>query len=124
MLLLESHKESDREQPSDIPTLHVEGEDKYKVEKILESKRIHNKLVYLVKWVGDSEEGNAWEPPTNLTYAEDAITKFHLEYPEKPSHSDQTTLPTAKKKRKAPVAREAITRTRSGRISRPRVNTG
>jgi hypothetical protein len=56
--LLELHKDSDREQPSDTPALHVEGEDKYKVEKILDSKRIRNKLVYLVKWVGYLEEEN------------------------------------------------------------------
>ncbi len=47
--LLEPHKENDREQPGHIPTLHVEGEDEYKVEKVLERKRIRNKLVYLVK---------------------------------------------------------------------------
>ncbi len=47
--LLESHKDRDQKQPGDILTLYVKGEDKYKVEKILVSKRIYNKLVYLVK---------------------------------------------------------------------------
>jgi hypothetical protein len=122
VLLLEPHKESDREQPGDIPMLHVEGEDKYEVEKILDSKLNRNQLVHLVKWVGYLEEENTWEPPTNLTHTDDAITEFHWEHPKKQSPSDQTTLPTAIKKRKAPVAREATTQTRSGHILRSRVN--
>ncbi len=120
--LLEPHTESGREQPGHIPTLHVKGEDEYEVEKILDSKRIRNKLVYLVKWVGYSEEENTWEPPANLTHADDTIAEFHREHPEKPSPSDPTAPPAAKRKRNAPVAKEATTRTRSGRISKPRVH--
>ncbi len=47
--LLKLHKDSDREQPGDILALHVEDEDEYEVEKILDSKHVRNKLVYLVK---------------------------------------------------------------------------
>jgi hypothetical protein len=44
----ELHKDSDREQPGNIPMLHVEGNDKYEVDKILDSKRICSKIVHLV----------------------------------------------------------------------------
>ncbi len=120
--LLELHKDSGREQPGDTPALHVKGEDEYKVEKILDSKHIRNKLVYLVRWVGYSEEENTWEPPANLMHADDTIAEFHWDHPEKQSPSDPTTPPTAQKKRKTPVAKEATTRTRSGCLSKPRVH--
>jgi hypothetical protein len=121
VLLLEPHKDSIREQPGDIPTLHVEGKDKYEVEKILDSKRIRNKLVYLVKWVQYLEEENTWELPANLTHADNTIAEFHRDHPKKPSPSGLPTPPTTIMKRKTPVANDAATRTRSGRLSKPRV---
>lgn len=50
VLLLELHNDSDREEPGDITALHVKEEDEYEVEKILDCKRIRNKLVYLVNY--------------------------------------------------------------------------
>jgi hypothetical protein len=120
--LIEPYKDSDQEQPDNISTLHVEGEDEYEVEKILDSKRIRNKLVYQVKWVGYSEEENTWESPANLTHADDIIAEFYWEHPEKPSPSDPLASSIARKRRKAMTVKEATTRTRSSHISRPRVN--
>jgi hypothetical protein len=120
--LLDPHKDSDREQSGDIPTLHVEGKDEYEVEKIMDSKRICNKVVYPVKWVRYSEEDNTWEPPANLMHADDTIAEFHWEHPEELSPNDPPTPTTARKKHKATIVKETTTRTRSGRISRPRVD--
>ncbi len=77
----------------------------------MDSKLIRNKLVYLVKWVGYSEEEKTWEPLANLTHADDTIVEFHREHVEQPSPSDPIAPPGAKKKRNAPVAKGATTRT-------------
>jgi hypothetical protein len=52
MSLLKPYKDSNQEHSGNILTLNIKGEGECKFEKFLDCKRIRNKLVYLVKWVG------------------------------------------------------------------------
>jgi len=49
-----------RQNPPPPPEL-VDGEEKYIVEEILNSRMFRRKLQYLVKWEGYGIEGNTWE---------------------------------------------------------------
>ena len=48
------------------PHIDVEGEPEYKVEKILDSHLWQNKLEFLIKWEGYTDENNSWEPEEML----------------------------------------------------------
>ena len=78
--------------PSTIPgqqitlqsPIEVEGEPEYLVEEILDSRLCYNKLEFLVKWKGYTDENNSWEPEDNCTNARSAIAQFYWKYPEAP----------------------------------------
>ena len=55
------------EPPPDV----IEGEEEYKVEKILDSKRTgwNKKLHYLIWWKGYSNAHDTWEPESNVEHA-------------------------------------------------------
>jgi len=55
----------------------VEGEEEYVVEEILYSHLRHNKLEFLVKWEGYTNENNLWEPEDNCKNAHNAISAFY-----------------------------------------------
>ena len=62
----------------------IEGEERYNVEAILNSKLTRGKLFYLVKWEGWSTEHNTWEPESHLDGSKKFIEKFHQEHPSAP----------------------------------------
>ncbi|QRW25843.1 Retrotransposable element Tf2 protein [Rhizoctonia solani] len=68
------------------PIITEEGEEEYKVEKILDSKwkgqGKTKKLWYLVKWKGYDEGSNSWEPIDNVGNAQEALEEFHKEHPD------------------------------------------
>ena len=66
------------------PSINVEGEDKYKVEKILDSRSYYGKLQYFVKWMGYPHSKNQWLFEDNITESKDLIDLFYRLYPEKP----------------------------------------
>jgi len=49
--------------------VEVEGKEEYIVEEILDSHLKHNKLEFLVKWEGYTNENNLWEPKDNCKNA-------------------------------------------------------
>ena len=54
-------------QTSPPPLLEiVHGEEEWVVEEILDSRRVNQRLRYLVKWEGFSVEHNSWEPWDNV----------------------------------------------------------
>ena len=57
--------------------LLVEGEEEYKVESILDSKRTGDQWEYLVKWKGYGPEEDSWEPKENLDHAKELLKKYH-----------------------------------------------
>ncbi|QRW15592.1 Retrotransposable element Tf2 protein [Rhizoctonia solani] len=72
--------------PQPAPIITEEGEEEYKVEKVLDSKwkgqGKNRKLWYLVKWKGYNKGSNSWEPVDNVVNAKEAIEDFHKEHPD------------------------------------------
>ena len=52
------------------------------MEEILDSRLQHNKLAFLIKWEGYTDENNSWEPEDNCRNASRAIKDFYKQYPE------------------------------------------
>ena len=57
--------------------VEVEGEEEYIVEEILDSHLRCNKLEFLVKWEGYTNENNSWEPEDNCRNARNTIAAFY-----------------------------------------------
>ena len=72
------------------PPIEVNGEVKYEVEEILDSKidrrRHHCQLLYLVHWAGyaGTDEETSWLLATELNHMSELVTRYHLKYPNKP----------------------------------------
>ena len=63
----------------------------YKVEEILNSRKVKRKYYYLIKWKGYSTEHNLWEPLTNIENATEELDKYYQKYlkAEKPKYIDK-----------------------------------
>ena len=66
------------------PPIDIEGEQEYIVEEIVDSRLQCNKLEFLIKWEGYTDENNSWEPEDNCRNASRAIKDFYKQYPEAP----------------------------------------
>jgi len=64
--------------------VEVEGEEEYIVEEILDSHLRCNKLEFLVKWEGYTNENNSWEPEDHCKNVCNAIAAFYHKYPQVP----------------------------------------
>lgn len=70
--------------------MEVNGESKYEIMEILDSKIDHRgkncKLLYLVMWDGyeGTDEETSWLSATKLDHALELITDFNQAYPGKP----------------------------------------
>jgi hypothetical protein len=49
-----------------LPSEKINNEDAYEVEKIIDKKKIKNRIHYLVKWLGFGPSHNTWEPRSIL----------------------------------------------------------
>jgi len=58
----------------------IEGEEEWKVEKILNKRKVRGKDKYLVQWKGFTAEGDTWESRENLENAGDLVNEFKEEY--------------------------------------------
>src|SRR5438045_3321279 len=67
------------------PPVIVKDQVKYEVEDVLDSKIMHKRLFYLVKWKGYPVSDNSWEPSSHLANAKDLVDSFHAWHPDKPS---------------------------------------
>jgi len=74
--------EHHRESPAPVK---IEGQEEFKVQEVLDCKKIHGKLLYLVFWRGYPPSEGTWEPAENLIHAQDLINQFHKRYPNKPA---------------------------------------
>ena len=74
-----------------LPPSEVDGEVKYEVKEILDSKidrrRCHCQLLYLVHWAGyaGTNEETSWLLATELDHTSELVTRYHVKYPNKPS---------------------------------------
>ena len=60
----------------------VEGEEEYKVEKILNKRKIRGKNKFLVRWKGYTAEADTWEDRGNLRNTGKLVEEFEREYGE------------------------------------------
>jgi hypothetical protein len=75
------------QQPSEPqPAISAEDsdEEKWEVERILDSRKRYRKLSYLVQWAGYNYVRTSWEPAENLENAAELLEEFHRENPAKP----------------------------------------
>ncbi|QRW19748.1 Transposon Tf2-7 polyprotein [Rhizoctonia solani] len=75
-LLSKLHKSPSKPLPDRPPPETIEGEEEYKVEQIIDSKRQQGKWFYLIKWKGYGTEDNSWEPEELLEHSQDEIKRF------------------------------------------------
>ncbi|KAF8704322.1 hypothetical protein RHS03_06068, partial [Rhizoctonia solani] len=76
-LLSKSHKSPSQPFPERPPPETIEGEEEYKVEQIIDSKRQQGKWFYLIKWKGYGPEDNSWEPEELLEHSQEEICCFN-----------------------------------------------
>jgi len=79
---------SERMQPVPAPVI-INGKSKYEISQIVDSKidcRWACKLLYKVIWLGYENTGDKseWIPTSELTYAADLVSNFHIAYSTKP----------------------------------------
>ncbi|QRW19815.1 Retrotransposable element Tf2 protein [Rhizoctonia solani] len=76
-LLSKSHESPSQPFPERPPPEIIEGEEEYKVEQIIDSKRQKGKWFYLIKWKGYGAEDNSWEPEELLEHSQEEIQCFN-----------------------------------------------
>jgi len=59
----------------------IEGTPEYEVEEIMDSWLKHDKLEFLVKWSGYTDDYNTWEPEANCANSCDIIKEFYKSNP-------------------------------------------
>src|ERR1700720_3204744 len=65
-----------QKKPDAPPPIIVEGEEEYEVEELMDSKVVHGKIKYLVKWKGYLDKADwTWEPEEKIL--EDNRKEFH-----------------------------------------------
>ena len=66
-----------KEQPAPVI---IEGEEEWKIEKILNKQQIRGKDKYLVRWKGFTAESDTWEGRENLENVKEVVKEFEKEY--------------------------------------------
>lgn len=87
-LLEPAHKDTDpkRKVPPPPPVI-VNSEVEWEVEEILDSRKSHHRLEYLVKWQGYDVSESTWESSRNLENSPKLVKAFHKKFPSKPAPS-------------------------------------
>ncbi|QRW20573.1 Retrotransposable element Tf2 protein [Rhizoctonia solani] len=75
-LLSKVHENPSQPFPEQPPPETIEGEEEYKVEQIIDSKRQRGKWFYLIKWKGYGPKDNSWEPEELLKHSQE-IQRFN-----------------------------------------------
>ena len=81
----------------------VDGPE-FEVEAILDSKIMHNKLYYLVDWLGYLPSNGTWEPTKNLNNGPELVAEFHQRYPNKPDQNSCTMTRGTRHQRRGMVS--------------------
>ena len=61
----------------------VDGEERYVVEEVIDSRLWRRKLQYLIKWEGYDHGHNSWENATDV-FAPERVADFHARHPTAP----------------------------------------
>jgi len=60
----------------------IKGEEKFKVEKILNKRVVKGRKKFLVRWKGYMAEEDTWENRANLKNTKELVDEFEREYGE------------------------------------------
>jgi len=71
------------------PSIVIDGEAEWEVEKILDSRWHRRRFQYLIKWKGYGREHNSWESASKVS-APTLIAEFHHKHPGAPRHIQRT----------------------------------
>lgn len=63
------------------PVVTEEGKEEWEVKCILDSRKSHRQLQYLVKWVGYPPSEQSWEPTISLGNTQELTNEFHVVHP-------------------------------------------
>lgn len=82
--LLREFTSSKIEGQYELPPLpiKIQNEDEYKVNEVLNKRRIRGKIEYLVSGKGYASNHDLWEPEKNLMNAQDVVKEFNDKYPD------------------------------------------
>ena len=58
----------------------IDRKEEYKVEKILNKRKVQGKNRFLVQWKGYIAEANTWEERENLENTKELVKEFEREY--------------------------------------------
>lgn len=76
---------SQKKDPPPPPPDLIQGEKKYEIEKLVDSRLQNSDLQYQVKWKGYPHHEWTWEPRTELMkHAKKVIAEFHKKHPNAP----------------------------------------
>lgn len=78
------HPERMHEPPP--PLIVHEGEQFYRIERILDSKFARGKLPYFVKWEGYPDSSNSWETGEDYDSTNTVVREFHFAHPDRPGY--------------------------------------
>jgi hypothetical protein len=73
-----------QQKPPPPPPIQVQGDLRYEVDFIRDSRLRRGKMQYLVHWKGYLREEETWEPVSNITNAKAAVNDFHRAHPNAP----------------------------------------
>jgi len=79
--------------PEPSPEL-INGEPEWEVEQIMNTRRRHNQLQYLVRWKGFSEAHDSWEPTAHV-HADHLIDTYYWQNPSAIRHLSIITPPSS-----------------------------
>ncbi len=94
--LLTPYKETPEHGPNFLepsPEL-IDGEPEWEVEQIMDTRRRHNQLQYLVRWKGFSEAHNSWEPTAHV-HADHLIEAYYWQNPNAVCYLEYITPPSS-----------------------------
>ena len=59
----------------------IDDDEEYEIEEIIDSRRQHGKLYYLVHWLGYPQDEDSWISKNDTSHCQDLVTKFHKNHP-------------------------------------------
>jgi Chromo (CHRromatin Organisation MOdifier) domain len=66
-----------RREGVELPELiKIDGEDEWEVERILDTRVICKKRLFLMRWKGYTRDNDLWEPEENVANANEAVESF------------------------------------------------